>query len=227
MGNELFLEKHVQEILNGVWKLDKNFDRRERLIKEVMELEWKQFDKVQNVGGRAACQNDYKTFRIMRLSQYKTWSIELLESFLGDLKAAENIGWNLIMEKYARMMKNTDPAMYRNVEEKLTPISESREQLQEIVIKIQVGWMESFADEYPRIAGGSRSIYSNEDSIYNTSYETYLRGEISTYSQQTFIRYASFISDILAEGRNLTKEIMTNTVQLYGYKSLQDAEAKK
>ena len=226
-GNELFLEAHVHEILNGVSDFDNKSDNRERLIKEVMTREWRQFDKVQNIGGRAACQNDYETFCIMRLSQYKTWPEELLESFLDDLKEADRKGWNLIMEKYARMMSNTDPAMYRNVENRLAPISEDREQLQEAVIKIQVGWMESFAADYPKLAGGSRSIHSKEDNIYNTSYETYLRGEISTYSQKTFIKYANFISTMLLAERNLTKEIMANTVALYGYNSLEEAEARK
>ncbi|MBQ8904687.1 MAG: DUF4125 family protein, partial [Oscillospiraceae bacterium] len=47
--------------------------------------------------------------------------------------------------------------------------------------------MEEFAKEFPKIAGTARSIHTEEDNEYNTSYETYLRGELGTYSEHTFI----------------------------------------
>lgn len=251
-GNELFLESHVNEVLgNGSevinvnsadWSADKDIltssaeanadianpasTNRRNLIHEVMALEWKQFDKVINEGGRAACQDNYETFHIMRASQYITWPEELLQSFAEDLKNAEEHGRNLITEKYARMMKNTDIAAYQAIENELPPLSDERIKLQEAVISIQVGWMEKFATEFPKMAGGSRHIHSADDSTYKTSSETYLRGEISTYSEKTFVLYAEFISQVMREGRNLTREIMENTVRLYGYESLEDAERK-
>ena len=93
----------MKQILEG-----KNMD----IIEKIVELEWKQFDKVKNEGGRADCQDDFETFRIMRKSQYLTWSKELLESYYEDLINAKKSGWNLIMEKYARMMKSTNPDKY-------------------------------------------------------------------------------------------------------------------
>ena len=36
----------------------------------------------------------------MRKSQYLTWNVPLLQSFLKDLKKAKEKGWNLISEKY-------------------------------------------------------------------------------------------------------------------------------
>jgi hypothetical protein len=86
--------------------------------------------------------------------------------------------------------------------------------------------MEIFAKAYPNMAGNARSIRTQEDSEYNTSYETYLRGEISTYSENTFILYSSFIISLLKEDRNLAKDIMEHTAKLYGYESLEDAEGK-
>lgn len=222
-GDELFLETHIAEVLQGV---NEKSDVRETLIQDVIALEWKQFDKVHNEGGRAACQDNYETFYIMRMSQYLTWPKELLESFCDDLKAAENRGWNLIMEKYARMMKNTDPAKYLTVEKQLPILSEERIRLQEAIISIQIRWMEEFAAEFPKMADSSRNIHSADDSTYNTSYETYLRGEVSTYSDKTFAIYAGFVSEVMKSGRNLTREIMENTARLYGYSSLEDAERK-
>ena len=40
------------------------------LIAAIIGAEWQMFDKVQNEGGRAACQNDARTFAIMRYSQF-------------------------------------------------------------------------------------------------------------------------------------------------------------
>ena len=216
-GEDVFLERYIKQILEG-----KNMD----IIEKIVALEWKQFDRVKNEGGRADCQDDFQTFSIMRKSQYLTWTEALLQSFYRDLVDAEQKGWNLIMEKYARMMKSTNPEKYMALEKDLPVISEKRNAIQEEIIKIQVGWMEAFAQQYPKMAGNARSIRSGEDSAFNTSYETYLRGEISTYSEKTFVLYSGFIISLLKENRNLAVEIMTNTAKLYGYASLLEAEQR-
>lgn len=216
-GNNRFLEKYIGQILRG-----KNMD----LVEKIVEQEWKQFDKVKNEGGRASCQDDYATFSIMRKSQYLTWPDELLESFFADLLAADNKGWNLIMEKYARMMESTTPEKYEELKKDLPALSEERIAIQEEIIKVQVGWMEEFASKYPKMAGNARSIHTSEDTPYNTSYETYLRGELGTYSEKTFILYGHFITALFRAKRNLAYETMTNTAKLYGYESVEEAEDK-
>lgn len=216
-GNDPFLERYIRQILEG-----KNIE----LVEQIVDLEWNQFDKVKNEGGRADCQDNYQTFSIMRKSQYLTWPEELLQSFCRDLYTAGQKGWNLIMEKYARMMKSTNPERYKELEKDLPVLSDKRIAIQEEIIKIQLSWMETFAKEYPMMAGNARSIHTSEDHAYNTSYETYLRGEMSTYSEKTFILYSGFIVSLLKEERNLAKEIMENTAKLYGYESLTDAEMK-
>lgn len=214
-GEDTFLEGHICQVLGG-----KNMD----MVEKIVQLEWKQFDKVQNEGGRAGCQDDLTTFSIMRKSQYLTWPEELLESFYNDLLAAEAKGWNLIMEKYARMMESTTPEKYAELEKELPGLSEERIAIQEEIIKIQVGWMEEFAEHYPKMAGNARSIHTSEDTPFNTSYETYLRGELGTYSETTFILYGRFITGLLKENRNLAYETMENTAKFYGYDSLEKAE---
>lgn len=214
-GEDLFLENYIRPVLRG-----KNMD----LIEAIVQLEWKQFDKVQNEGGRAGCQDDYQTFSIMRKSQYMTWPEELLSSFYGDLVTAESKGWNLIMEKYARMMKSTTPEKYARLEKELPVLNEERIAIQEEIIKIQVGWMEEFAEKYPNMAGNARIIHTSEDTPFHTSYETYLRGEMSTYSETTFILYGRFITGLLKEKRNLAYETMEHTAKLYGYETIEAAE---
>ena len=150
----------------------------------------------------------------------------MLKSFYADLLAAKESGWNLIMEKYARMMESTNPAEYRALEKDLPVINEDRKKIQEEIIKMQVAWMDEFAKKYPKLSGNMRSIHTREDNPWNTSYETYLRGELCTYSEKTFMLYASFIIGLMKSGRNLAMETMNNTVKMYGYESLDEAEAK-
>ena len=127
-------------------------------------------------------------------------------------------------EKYARMMKSTTPEKYRELEKDLPVLDEQRIAIQEEIIKIQVGWMEEFAKKYPRMAGNARSIHTSEDTPFNTSYETYLRGELGTYSEETFLLYGRFITDLLKADRNLAYEIMEQTAKLYGYENIEAAE---
>ena len=216
-GENVFLESYIKQILEG-----KNMD----VIEKIVALEWKQFDRVKNEGGRADCQDDFETFSIMRKSQYLTWTEDLLQSFYQDLVDAEQKGWNLIMEKYARMMKSTNLEKYAMLEKDLPVIAGERDMLQEEIIKFQVAWMEEFAEKYPKMAENARSIRTSEDNAFNTSYETYLRGEMTTYSENTFILYCGFITKLLKESRNLAMETMRNTAKLYGYDSLEDAERR-
>lgn len=219
-GDDLFLESYVGQLLGG-----RNMSG-ENTIQRIVELEWKMFDKVKNEGGRADCQDDWNTFSLMRKSQYMAWDEALLESYLKDLEIAESKGWNMIMEKYARMMKTTAPTRYEELAPELPVITEDRIAIQENIIAIQVAWMEEFAEKYPKMAGNSRSIRTATDNPYNTSYETYLRGELSTYSERTFVLYGRFIAAMYNSGKNLAYEIMTNTAKLYGYDSVEDAENK-
>jgi len=197
---------------------------KEQKINDIINIEWKMFDKVQNIGGRASCQDDFETFSIMRKSQYMTWNDELLESYLTDLHNAEKSERNLISEKYARMMEYTSPEEYKKMS--MPDMSQKQRDIINQIAEIQAGWMDDFAEKYPRLAGNARSIHSSDDNIYNTSYETYLKGELSTYSSGTLSLYGRFIVDLYKSGKNLATLIMLNTVKLYGYKNLDDAENK-
>ena len=235
-GQNPFLEMHSRKLLGldtvkeNAEVIDKmaeqKVDKRTELIENIVKHEWQQFDKVKNEGGRADCRDDWNTFSIMRRSQYMTWNDVLLESYYNDLLVAENSGWNLIMEKYARMMASTAPKRYEEMKDQLPKRSEYRITVQEEIIKIQVEWMEEFAAKYPKMAGNARSIHTSEDSAYNTSYETYLRGEIGTYSEDTLLLYGRFIVEVQRANQNLAYLIMENTAKLYGYASVEDAESK-
>ena len=63
-------------------------------IAELILKEWNQFQKVQNEGGRASCQNHMKEFVMNRLAQFLTWSDEMRESYYQDLDEIRNL-WHL------------------------------------------------------------------------------------------------------------------------------------
>ncbi len=197
---------------------------KEELVEAIVKLEWDAFDKVENRGGRAECQDNWNTFSLMRKSQYLAWPKELLESFYEDFVEANQKGWNLITEKYGRMMESTVPEEYEAIKEQLPPCPSQKRAIINQIAEIQVQWMEDFAKDYPHMAMNARSIRSAEDTPSNTSYETYLKGELMTYSDRTLSLYGRWIVDLNQKDENLARIIMTNTALLYGYASLQAAE---
>ena len=217
-----YLEHYIGQVLEGLEMDDVN--RKQKLVEKLVNLEWQNFDKVKNEGGRADCQDDWGTFSIMRTSQYLTWTEEMLLSYIQDFEEAMAKGWNLITEKYGRMMESTAPERYEEIKERFPFLANEKKAIIEEIVKIQVTWMEEFAAVYPYMAGNSRVIHTSEDTMYSTSFETYLRGEMGTYSDKTLDLYGRFIVSYLQSGRNLTKDIMTNTALLYGYESLEKAE---
>ncbi|NLL78858.1 MAG: DUF4125 family protein [Clostridiales bacterium] len=214
-----YLEKYGVVIMGDV-------KQKEDLIDALVKEEWEAFDKVENEGGRASCQDDWETFSIMRKSQYMEWDEEMLQSYLHDFAAAKQKGWNLITEKYGRMMESTTPDEYEKIKDKLPYLAPEKKQIIEEIVKIQVGFMEELAARYPKVAGTARSIHTYEDNPFNTSYETYLRGELSTYSDETLKLYGRFIVSLASKGENLAMRIMGNTAKLYGYTTLNELEKR-
>lgn len=199
-------------------------EQKEVLVEKIVQLEFSEFDKVKNEGVRAGCQDDWETFSIMRKSQYLTWELPMLEQYWAELQSASQRGWNLLTEKYARMMASTAPEAYAALKKELPPVSEQKQALCEAIISIQVSWMEDFAKQYPNLAGQARKIHTSEDTEWQTSYETYLRGELLTYSEDLLQAYGAWIVTLYRAGKNLAEQIMTNTVHFYQYSSLEAAE---
>ena len=218
-GEETFLELHVERILEAKEEMNP-------IIEQIVEMEWEMFQNVRNTGGRAACQDDFETFDVMRKSQFLIWDLPLLESYWQDLQEGKAQGRNLVMEKYAYMMESTAPKEYEAIATGLPKISEEKQAMVEQIVAIQVGWREEFAEKYPHLSGQARFIHTSEDTLYDISFETYLRGELKTYSMQTLVLYGRRIVAFVQEQKNMTEEIMRYTTAFYGYKTLEDAEIK-
>ena len=196
------------------------------LVEEVIRREWDQFQRTENEGGRASCQGNWPMFHQMRASQFMTWPEDLLRSYLDDLDEANRVGRNLVTEKYARMMASTAPDEYRERIEPFIPrLSDERVARQERVIAVQVAWARDFRGRYPKLGAAMRVLTTAEDTPEDTSFETYLRGELGTYSDRMMALYEAMVEDLQAAGRNLTEQTVANTVRLGGFADLEEAES--
>lgn len=217
-----YLDHQTEELLEkSLWSAETVED----LAMRIARAEFDAFDKVSNEGGRASCQDDWPTFNIMRRSQYLTWDKTMLLQYLYDFEREMKLGHNLITEKYGRMMESTAPDRYAEICKNFPPLTAEKKAIIDQIARIQVAWMEEVADKYPAMGARARRIHTYEDHAYDTSYETYLRGELGTYSDKMLELYARFIVGLTKSGKNLAYETIQNTARLYGYDSLEAAES--
>ena len=194
------------------------------LIKNILQAEWDMFQRVRNIGGqRASCQQDRKTFDIMRSSQFKSWSKDALESYLKDLVEAKKEGRNLFTEKYARMMESTSPFEYAKIKHLLPPINPDVPRLIEKILEIVHEWEAEVLKKYPKVIARGRPLESFDDSPERTSKITYLRGELLTFSLKTLRLYYNSLMSMKSKNINGSEVILEEMVKSYGYKSIEHA----
>lgn len=202
--------------------------RLERMVraKEIVSHEWEQFQHVRGEGGRASCQDNPAEFEVQRMGQFLTWPMALLDSYAEDLEDADAAGRNLLTEKYARMMESTEPERFaRELAPHLPVLAPERIAAQEAIIAVQLPWARAFHEQYPALGAGMRVLTTAEDTLDSTSFETYLRGELGTYSARTLARYRDLVDALVTAGENLTWRTVAYTVILAGYENLDAAEA--
>ena len=200
-------------------------DIRKATEDRVIQMEWEFFQNVNNVGGRASCQDMPQTFEIMRRSQFAIWTDEMLISYYGDLRSAQIDERNPMTEKYGYMMESTHPGEFALIKDALPAISAKKRELIDQIVAIQIAWAEAVSAAYPRFAGRGRVIRSSQDSASATSIETYSRGELATYSEHTLELMLEHFARAQADGRNLQEDVDACIARSYGYRSLADAEA--
>lgn len=195
------------------------------LLRQVLSIEFQMFQAVPNQGGRAPCQDDLTTFRIMRSSQFSVWPEELLQSYREDLNAAVWMGRNLMWEKYAWMMEETHPEEFSALRSHLPVLSRQEEALIEAIIALQAPMAAALYAQFPRTCAGSRPLSPDPGRPGFTASTTYLRGELRTYSHRTLSLYLSLLQKAQKSGRNLPREILEETARQYGYSSLSARES--
>ena len=199
---------------------------KDRMIDDIIDIEWNMFDKVNNAGGRAACQDDWWTFYAMRFSQFSSFPENVLASYRQDLEEAKNAGRNLLTEKYAYMMEFTEPDYFDSVLKKnLPPVSPIKEEMVDRIANILIGCEQEFVRRYPGLGSKSRPVVGTGGG--DVSFHVYTIGELKTYSERTLSLMSSYLSglDPSSELENPSCVIHAATVGFYGYESLDSAEA--
>lgn len=196
-----------------------------KLIESILELEWEMFQNTQNIGGRASCQDDKKTFFRMRESQWTVLSDEVLEGCYRELKTAADQGRNMIAEKYGYMMKSYDPEGYAAIADMLPQKSHSERELTERIVSAYMEWNEELIKQIPCILGNGRPLRSCEDQIGDVSLETYMRGELLTFSEAVLQKYWNYVQRCRIQNVNLSRRTYEALARSYGYQSLEKAEA--
>ena len=196
---------------------------KQELIDAIIEKEWKMFHYV-NGETRVDCQEDQRTFIIMRRAQYEAWDEATVASFYADICAAEAEGRNLSREKYIRMMESTDPVGYEAFKGELPPVSEKKAALAAELWQKYLEQTLRMREKYPILAMGGRPTYASEEEGW-ASLETYEVSESLTYSEATLEALLAHLKALEAQGVDLAFEIQRNSVTGLGFKDMDQAEA--
>ena len=193
---------------------------KEKIIEKILEKEWKYFSNLNNIGGRADCQDNKEDFIIMRKSQWETFNEETLLSYLEDLNSKNNP----LFQKYAQMMKYNSPEEYEKIKDILEKASDEKTDLVNKIMFIYMEWEKEFFERYPIFSSMGRPLYSSEDDNIETSIETYLRGELLSYSEKTLKLYLNYVIDNKKKNINLAIKNMDNLARMQGFNDSDEVE---
>lgn len=211
--NTLYIEDYKEEITSFI----KEWDIKRKLTNEIVEIEYKMFKSLKNIGGEASCQRNYPYFKLMREAQYLTFNINLLESYLEDLHEALNNNYNLLEIKYGFMEETLDPNHFKEISSRLPQLTKFQK---EVIASISdvVLEMKNLFDKTPHAK--MRDNDSSYDTYNNASYETYLKGELASYSEKTLYLYARMLQKLSQNNQNIVSLTAFYTYFLRCYESV-------
>ena len=179
------------------------------ILEKIIALELEMFLAVP-ADGPCSCQEDPEGFRLHRRAQFSIWSEDTLQSYLDDLYRAQKKAINLMTIKYARM-------------DDLLPAENRNPQIEEIVT-VQLRWQTEMVRKFPDLMAGARHLSETDGSTQGTSFETYLRAELETYSNGTIERLHRDVLDYAKAGINGSEKIYAYLVKQLGYDSIETAD---
>lgn len=165
---------------------------RTETIEKILAAELRMFQSVPAIGANR-CLEHPEEFKQHREAQFSIFSNETLKSYLDDIKTAQEKGQNLMTDKYARM-------------DNLIPKTNCST-LVDAVAAIMVNWQIQLIEKYPGLMERARPVASENDDQYKTSFETYIKGELETYSESTLSFLQSDLKKLQVEGKNGSEEI--------------------
>ena len=196
-----------------------------KIIDKLVSLEWEMFHSVNGEDGpKASCQEDPVTFEGMRRAQFNAWDDSTVMAYLNDVEIAKERGRNLVSEKYIHMMKTTMPSQYEKLLEFVVYPSQQAIELADKITDKMIEQTRVLHEKYPYVSGSGRPLYSSADFGGFTSVETYQKGELYTYSEETLTCLWNHLCTLEKEGKSLAEMILLNSVKFYGYDSLESAE---
>lgn len=209
---------------NYGWTGQESAARKKELLESILSLEWQMFSRVnEGIAPQVTCQGMPKTFAIMRAAQELTWSVDVMESYLDDLVKATRAGRNLMTEKYARMMQLQGDMPARG-EKALPELPSGIHARIDRIVALSLQWRENLVQRYPNLALRGRVMSYVDEADGNVSFETYLKGELATYSPRTLSLYMDMVESAKIADINLEEECLRNMVSAYGYASIEKAE---
>lgn len=211
--NTLYIEDYKEEITSFI----KEWNIKRKLTNEIVEIEYKMFKSLKNIGGEASCQRNYPYFKLMREAQYLTFNINLLESYLEDLHEALNNNYNLLEIKYGFMEETLDPNHFKEISSRLPQLTKFQK---EVIASISdvVLEMKNLFDK--TLHAKMRDNDSSYDTYNNASYETYLKGELASYSEKTLYLYARMLQELSQNNQNIVSLTAFYTYFLRCYESV-------
>lgn len=194
------------------------------LVEKIIQDEWTMFASVNNVGGKADCQDDKQSFQIMRHAQMTVLPAHVLQSYADDIERAKAQGRNLMTEKYGYMMKYTFPSEFDRIKELLPPVTPEKDLMAVKIAKIFTECTMETYRKYPLLVSQGRPVETKDDMYSIVSSESYFNCELLTLSEDTLSLYLQFAEKERAAGHNIHERILKDTIAAYGFSSLEEAE---
>ncbi len=175
-------------------------EKKWEIIDEIIAAELDMFLKVRaSNADENRCQEDPKTFKLMRWMSHSVLSLETLESYRDDLMEAKEQGRNMMTEKYALM-------------DNLLPHPEEGKELIDNIASHEIDWIRELKDKYPTV------IQDNIPQFVN-----YMICEYETYSVKTLKLLDADVKKAADKKKNLTEMRYNNLFKRLGYSSIADA----
>jgi len=184
-------------------------DSKQQIIEQILDQELEMFLTVPTTH-KYSCQSDPNGFKLHRRAQFAAWSQATQESYLNDLHQARENGQNLLTIKYARMENRLPRCNF-------SPLVET---VGDIIMEGQ----RRFISNYPYLMLRGRPLSEQESQPGLTSFETYLRGELETYSEMTLELLYMDILALQENGVSFSEAIYQYLALEWGFESLETLE---
>ena len=137
------------------------------LIISIIQQEWPLFTSTQNVDHRSPCQDQMANFIVSRHAYWSMYSTPV------------------VTFKYGYMMEATHPDEFLAIKDKLPSISNVKLSLVTAIMALYMKWELDIQLEIPGYDTHHRPIQAKDNSLTHTSVETYMTGELQSYSENT------------------------------------------